>query len=148
LHNGSNIIRLAPGALVKALIGLRPEQWSCECNLFGARSKDRAIDPGRRAKRFEGTLAGVEKAGVTHDLTDLLGRSDNLRVASRGPQDAKDSGVEDGRDLGQPGGDRHLADAQNELAQDVIDASAVAFRLAARGGRADARRSVASVNVV
>ena len=90
---------------------------SGERNLLCSRRKDRVVNPGRRAKRFEGTLAGVEKAGVAHDLADLLRRSDNLRIASGGPQDAEDSGVEDGRDLGQSGGDRDFADAQNELAQ-------------------------------
>src|ERR1700722_19045954 len=91
---------------------------SGERNLPCSRRKDRVVNPGRRAKRFEGTLAGVEKASVTHDLADLLRRSDNLGVASGGPQDAEDPGIEDGRDLGQTGGDRHLADTQNELAQD------------------------------
>ena len=90
---------------------------SGERNLLGSRRKHRVVDPGRRAKRFEGTLAGVEEAGVAHDLADLLGRSDDLGVASGGPQDAKDSGVKDGRDLGQPGRDRNFADAQDEFAR-------------------------------
>jgi hypothetical protein len=99
------------------------------------------VNPGRRAKRFEGTIAGIEKAGVGYDVADPLRRSDNLGIASGIPQDAKDSGVKDGCDLGQPSGDRHFSDAQNELVQGVVDAAAVSFRLAARRGSADARTS-------
>ena len=54
-------------------------------NLLGPRREDRVANPGRRAKRFEGTLASVEKASVARDLVDLLGRSDNLGIASGGP---------------------------------------------------------------
>src|SRR4029077_18155323 len=47
---------------------------SGERNLLCSRRKDRVVNPDRGAKRFEGTLAGVEKASVAHDLVDLLRR--------------------------------------------------------------------------
>ena len=58
---------------------------SGERNLLCSRRKHGVANAGRRAKRFEGTLAGVEKASVACDLVDLLRRSDNLGIASGGP---------------------------------------------------------------
>ena len=57
---------------------------SGERNLLCSRRKHGVANAGRRAKRFEGTLAGVEKASVARDL-DLFRRSDNLGIASGGP---------------------------------------------------------------
>jgi len=108
-------------------------------NLLRARRQDGVLDADRGAKRFQGTFAGVEKTGVAHDAADPLRRADNLRIASGGFQDAENPGVEDGDDLGQPRGDRDFADAEDKLAQDIIDAVPASLRLAGNGGGADAR---------
>ncbi len=115
----------------------RGDRSTRERDFFSAWSKNGGANPGCSAKRPKRTFAGVEKSRVAHGLADGLRGSDDFRIASGGPQDAQHSRVEHGRDLGQSGGDRDFADAQNEFAQDMIDAVSVSFRLAWRIDGAD-----------
>jgi hypothetical protein len=97
------------------------------------------LDSRYRAKRLQRSLACIEEASVAHDAADPLRRPDNLGITSGGLQDAEDPGVEDRNDLRQPRRDRDFADAQYELAQDIVDASSASFWLSGDRGGADAR---------
>jgi hypothetical protein len=97
------------------------------------------LDPRYGAKPLQRSLAGIEEAGVAHDAADPLRCPDNLGIASGGLQDAEDPGVENRNDLRQPRRDRDFANAQYELAQDIVDATSASFWLAGNRGGADAR---------
>jgi hypothetical protein len=102
---------LARTANVRLDRASRAGRRSGECNLFGARSQNRAPDPGCGAKGPQGTLAGVEKTGVAHHAADSLRSSNDLRIGSGGSQDAEHPGVEHGDDLRQPRRNRDFSDA-------------------------------------